>query len=49
VTRWDSPLTEARPPARPQGIDWLCAAVWILPLVCFWGAVALLLYAIGVL
>ena len=47
VPKWNNPLTEARPPARPQRIDWACVAAWVLPVVAFWGGIALLAYAKG--
>jgi hypothetical protein len=47
TTRWTSPLTEARPPARHSSIDWLNVVVWLgIPLL-FWGGVGFTLYWIG--
>jgi hypothetical protein len=49
VTKWTSPLTEARPPARPRTFDWLCVLVWLAAPLAFWlAAGALILYLIGV-
>jgi hypothetical protein len=46
-TRWASPLTEARPPSRPQGIEWRNTIPWLC-LAAFWCAVgALTAYLLG--
>jgi hypothetical protein len=40
-TAWRNPLTEARPPSRPTGVDWLAAWPWLC-LAAFWLAVIIL-------
>jgi hypothetical protein len=48
TTRWVSPLTEARPPARPRTLDWQRVVAYVAVPVAFWGAIALLvLYLLG--
>ena len=46
-TRWESPLTEARPPARPRTVNWELVLVVLAPLLVFWLTVVFLLWRVA--
>lgn len=48
TTKWVSPLTEARPPAKPRSLDWLNVLVWVAAPLAFWLGVAFIVYSLGV-